>query len=72
MGRRKNPDKSKRLPLTLIEASHRRLERLVKTGGYGNSPTDAARIIIMGHLQALDAQGKLDLFADEAQESDKG
>ena len=73
MGRKRNPFKPTRLPLTLIEPAHKWLERLVKTGGYGNNTTDAARIIIMGHLQELDAQRKIKLFdeEDDTQESDK-
>jgi hypothetical protein len=72
MGRRKNLNKPRRLPLTLIEASHKQLEKLVETGGYGNSSTDAARIIIMRHLQELDAQKKIRLFeGDENISGDK-
>ncbi len=65
MGRKPNPFVPKRLPLTLIEQAHKRLETLVKTGGYGNNTTDAARIIIMRHLQELDAQNKIRLFDGE-------
>lgn len=65
MGRKKNPYEPIRLPLTLIEPAHKRLERLVKTGGYGNNPTDAARIIIMRHLQELDETGRIKLFDNE-------
>ncbi len=65
MGRKPNPFKPTRLPLTLIEPAHKHLEHLVKTGGYGNNTTDAARIIIMRHLQELDAQNKITLFDED-------
>lgn len=64
MGRKQSPHKSGRLPLTLIEPTLKRLEELVKTGGYGNNPTDAARVIIMRHLQELDSFNKIKLFED--------
>jgi hypothetical protein len=53
------------LPLTLIEATHKVLEKLVKTGGYGNTTTDAARIIIMRHIQELDDRGRIKIFEDQ-------
>ena len=66
MGRKTNPYKPERLPLTLIKPTRELLEQLVKTGAYGNNATDAARIIIMRHLQELDKRGKIDLFKDRA------
>lgn len=62
MGRKKNQFRPHKLPLTLNEPAHDRLEMLVKTGGYGNNPTEAAKIIIMRHLQELDAAQKINLF----------
>lgn len=62
MGRKPSKRKPKRLPLTVIEQTHAILEKLVDTGGYGNNATEAARIIIMKHIQELDAQKKIDLF----------
>jgi hypothetical protein len=62
MGRKPGVYKPKRLPLTLIEPTHKILEILVKTGGYGNNTTDAARVIIMKHIQELDSQKKIELF----------
>jgi len=67
MGRKKAQHKPKRLPLTLIEPTHKILEKLVNTGGYGNNTTDAARVIIMAHIQELDAQKKIELFTPEAE-----
>jgi hypothetical protein len=63
MGRKPSKYRPKRLPLTLIEPTHQILEKLVNTGGYGNNTTDAARIIIMRHLQELDTAKKIELFA---------
>jgi hypothetical protein len=62
MGRKPAKVKPKRLPLTLIEQTHKILENLVDTGGYGNNPTEAARIIIAKHIQQLDAENKIRLF----------
>jgi hypothetical protein len=62
MGRKPAKFKTKRLPLTLIEPTFRILEKLVETGGYGNNPTDAARIIIAKHVQELDSAEKIELF----------
>jgi hypothetical protein len=62
MGRKPKKFTSRRLPLTLLEVTHGILETLVKTGGYGNNPTDAARTIIMRHLQELDEKKKIELF----------
>jgi hypothetical protein len=66
MGRRKGAYKPKRLPLTLIEPTHLILENLVKTGAYGNNTTDAARIIIMGHIRELEEGGKISVFNETA------
>jgi hypothetical protein len=73
-GRKPKPFKTKRLPLTLIERSHRILERLVATGGYGNNATEAAKIIITRHIQELDQSGRLAIFSDmdEAPKGNKG
>jgi hypothetical protein len=38
----------------------------VKTGAYGNNATDAARIIIMGHIQGLEERGKISVFDGNA------
>jgi hypothetical protein len=46
----------------LIEPSYLILENLVKTGAYGNNSTDAARIIIMAHIQQLEREGKISIF----------
>ena len=62
MGRRPAKVKPKRLPLTVIEQTHKILEILVETGGYGNNPTEAARIIIAKHIQELDGAEKIRLF----------
>ena len=62
MGRKPNPNKAKRLPLTLIEATLKRLQMLVNTGAYGNNPTEAARMIIAQHLRDLDEKKKIDIF----------
>jgi hypothetical protein len=62
MGRKPSKRKPHRLPLTLIEPTRGLLEKLVDTGGYGNNPTEAARTIIMRHLQELDDKGKIKLF----------
>jgi hypothetical protein len=71
MGRKKGAYKPKRLPLTLIEPTHSILENLVKTGAYGNNATDAARIIIMSHIQSLETSGKISVFAEDvADETD--
>ena len=66
MGRKKGAYKPKRLPLTLIEPTHSILENLVKTGAYGNNATDAARIIIMNHIQSLEEGGKISVFEEPA------
>jgi hypothetical protein len=65
MGRKPNLLKPKRLPLTLLERTHKLLDRLVKTGGYGNNSTEAAKTIIMRHLQELDERGRLAIFDDK-------
>lgn len=62
MGRKPSKRKPRRLPLTVIEQTHAILEKLVDTGGYGNNATEAARIIVMRHIQELDDQKKIDLF----------
>ena len=62
MARKKGRFRPKRLPLSLIEPIHKRLEKLVASGGYGNNPSDAAKIIIMRHLQVLDQRNKVNLF----------
>jgi hypothetical protein len=67
MGRKKGAYKPKRLPLTLIEPTHLILENLVKTGAYGNNTTDAARIIIMGHIHELEKGGKISVFGETAE-----
>ena len=64
MGRKPAKIKSKRLPLTLIEPTYEILEMLVETGGYGSNATDAARIIVMLHIHALDSQGNIKLFSE--------
>jgi hypothetical protein len=64
MPRRKNPFRPKRLPLTLIEQTHDLLNRLVKTGAYGNNTTEAVKIILMRHLQELEGRGKVDYFKE--------
>lgn len=60
-GRKPYRDKSKRLPLALSERTHKILEKLADTGGYGNNKTDAARVIIMLHIHDLDRQKKFQL-----------
>jgi hypothetical protein len=60
----------KRLPLTLIEPTRKILEKLVESGGYGNNPTDAARIIISKHIQDLDSQKKIVIFPPLEDEKD--
>lgn len=70
MGRKPAKFSPKRLPLTLIEPTRKILERLVETGGYGNNPTDAARLIIDKHIQELDAAGKIDLFGAKLDENE--
>jgi hypothetical protein len=48
----------------LVEPTHKILESLVETGGYGNNTTDAAREIIMEHLRRLERRRKIELFSD--------
>lgn len=62
MGRKKGGYKTKRVPLTVIEPTYKILEILVATGGYGNNPTEAVRVILMDHLRKLDDAAKIDLF----------
>jgi hypothetical protein len=73
MGRKPKPHKRIRLPLTLLEESHKHLEFLVRTGGYGTDKTDAARIIIMRHLHRLERRGKISLYPQNSvtESSDK-
>ncbi|WP_290815925.1 hypothetical protein [Ferrovibrio sp.] len=69
MGRKPLAEKSIRLPLTVNGRTEKVLNRLVKTGGYGNNSTDAARIIIMGHIQKLDEAQKIDIFSDTQEDT---
>ena len=59
--------------MTVKPATVKWLEILVETGGYGNNATDAARVIVMRHLQGLDERERINLFGDtnEAINSDK-
>jgi hypothetical protein len=65
MGRKPRPQKSVRLPLTIMPETNFWLDRLVETGGYGNNATDAARTIIAHHLQELDRTGRIKLFGGD-------
>jgi hypothetical protein len=76
MGRKKSKLRVKRLPLTLLEVTHNHLQKLVDSGIYGSSPTEAAKNIVLEHLRKLEKAGKLKAFGDanaatEQQNGDK-
>lgn len=59
MGKGPNPFKPSEVTLSVNPRTCWYLDRLVETGLFGNSRSEAARIIIYDHCKLLIAQGKL-------------
>ena len=61
MPRDVNPLKSEQITLSLNVQTIWYLDRLVETGLYGNSRTEAARVAIYDHCKMLIAQNRLEM-----------